>query len=56
MEKKVLLRPLCVEDDWFQILYQYKENKEETNVTFLGLRRDIHVEWKTSRAHNTINE
>jgi hypothetical protein len=39
-----------------QILYQYKGNKEETNVTFLGLRRDRQVEWKTHRANNTINE
>ena len=38
---------MCVQDDWFQILYQYKENKEETNATFLCLRRDRHVECKT---------
>jgi hypothetical protein len=44
--KKVRLSPLYVQDDWFKILYQYKEYKEVTNVTFLGLRLDRHMAWE----------
>jgi hypothetical protein len=44
--KTLLLSPLCLQGDWFQILYQYKEYKEVTSVTYLGLRLDRHVDWK----------
>ena len=36
-----------LQDDTFQILYQDKEIKEVTNINFLGLEIDKHVEWRT---------
>lgn len=36
-----------LQSDTFQILYQDKEIKEETNIKFAGVGLDKHKEWKT---------